>query len=255
MFNIEEFDLKLDTNFIGRNFIYVEEIGSTNSYLMSESENLQNGTVLLSEFQIDGKGRLNRKWYSGKGSNLTFSILFNKKIDKLNINHVNLAASLAVAQSIENLFQLKTELKWPNDILVKSKKLSGILLESSFKNSKLEKFVIGIGINVNQTKFEGEYKVRPTSVKYEAKKEISRERLLNEILNNLESNFMELNTNAKRILDEWRDKCRMIGEHITIDSNNNLMHGVFYDIDANGFMILKIGDKLEKITNGDITLK
>ncbi|MBK7981766.1 MAG: biotin--[acetyl-CoA-carboxylase] ligase [Ignavibacteriae bacterium] len=255
MFNIEDFDLKLDTNFIGRNFIYVEEIDSTNSYLMSESENLPNGTVLLSEFQIDGKGRLNRKWYSIKGNNLTFSILFNKKIEKLNINHVNLAASLAVAQSIENLFQLKTELKWPNDILVKNKKLSGILLESSYKNSKLEKFVIGIGINVNQTKFEGEYKVRPTSVKYEAKKEIARERLLNEILNNLENNINELNTNAKSILDEWRDKCRMIGEHITIDSNNNLLHGIFYDIDANGFMILKIGDKLEKITNGDISLK
>ncbi|MBI1932066.1 MAG: biotin--[acetyl-CoA-carboxylase] ligase [Ignavibacteriales bacterium] len=255
MFNIEDFDLKLDTNFIGRNFIYVEEIDSTNSYLMSESENLPNGTVLLSEFQIDGKGRLNRKWYSIKGNNLTFSILFNKKIEKLNINHVNLAASLAVAQSIENLFQLKTELKWPNDILVKNKKLSGILLESIYKNSKLEKFVIGIGINVNQTKFEGEYKVRPTSVKYEAKKEIARERLLNEILNNLENNINELNTNAKSILDEWRDKCRMIGEHITIDSNNNLLHGIFYDIDANGFMILKIGDKLEKITNGDISLK
>ncbi|MBK7106197.1 MAG: biotin--[acetyl-CoA-carboxylase] ligase [Ignavibacteriae bacterium] len=255
MFNIEEFDLKLETSFIGRNFIYVEEVNSTNEYLNTESENLENGTVLLSEFQIDGKGRLNRKWFSTKSQNLTFSILLNKKLDKVNLNHINLAASLAVANSIENLFQLKTELKWPNDILVKNKKLSGILLESTYNGAKLEKLIIGIGINVNQTKFEGEYKIKPTSLKFEVKKEISRERLLSEILNNFEMNLIELKTNSKRILNEWRDKCRMIGEHITIDSNNQILHGIFYDIDANGFMILKIGDKLEKITSGDISVK
>ncbi len=255
MFNIEEFDLKLETSFIGRNFIYIEEINSTNEYLMTESENLGNGTVILSEFQIDGKGRLNRKWLSNKNQNLTFSILLNKKLDKININHINLSASLAVANSIENLFQLKTDLKWPNDILVKNKKLSGILLESTFNNSKLEKLVIGIGVNVNQTKFEGEYKVKPTSLKFEVKKEISRERLLNEILNNFEANIIELKTNSKRILNDWRDKCRMIGEHITIHSNDKIIHGIFYDIDANGFMIIKIGDQLEKITSGDISLK
>ncbi len=158
MFNIEDFDLKLETSFVGRNFLYSEEVNSTNDFLMNESDNLENGTVLLSEFQIEGKGRLSRKWFSSKNQNLTFSILFNKKLIKSNINHVNLSASLAVANSIENLYQLKTELKWPNDILVKNKKLSGILLESTFNNSKLEKLIIGIGINVNQTKFEGEYK-------------------------------------------------------------------------------------------------
>ncbi|MBK8945920.1 MAG: biotin--[acetyl-CoA-carboxylase] ligase [Ignavibacteriae bacterium] len=255
MFNIEEFDLKLETKFLGRNFVYVEELNSTNEYLMKESENFENGTVLLSEFQIDGKGRLNRKWFSNKAQNLTFSMLFNKKLDRININHINLSASLAVANSIENLFQLKTELKWPNDILIKNKKVSGILLESTYNGAKLEKLIIGIGINVNQTKFEGEYKIKPTSLKFEVKKEISRERFLSEILNNFELNLVELKTNSKRILDEWREKCRMIGEHITIDSNNQILHGIFYDIDANGFLILKIGDKLEKITNGDITLK
>lgn len=78
MFNIEEFDLKLETSFIGRNFIYVEEVNSTNEYLNTESENLENGTVLLSEFQIDGKGRLNRKWFSTKVKILHFQFCLIK---------------------------------------------------------------------------------------------------------------------------------------------------------------------------------
>jgi len=255
MFNLEEFDIKLETNFIGRNFLYIEEIGSTNEYLLKDDENFLNGTVFLSEFQSEGKGRLKRKWNSNKFQNLTFSIVINDKINKLNINHLNLAASLAVANSIENLFQLKTELKWPNDVLVKNKKVSGILLESTSNGAKLEKIIIGVGINVNQTKFEGEYKIQPTSLKFETRKDVDRERFLSEILNLFEEYFYELKNNSKKILDDWREKCRMIGEHISIESQNKIKHGIFYDIDANGFMILKIGDDLEKITSGNISIK
>ncbi len=255
MFNLEDFDIKLETNFIGRNFLYIEEIGSTNEYLLKDDKNFENGTVLLSEFQSEGKGRLKRKWNSNKFQNLTFSIILNDKIKKLNINHINLAASLTVANSIENLFQLKTELKWPNDVLIKNKKVSGILLESISNGAKLEKVIIGVGINVNQTKFEGEFKIQPTSLKYETRKEVSRERLLSEVLNLFEEYFYDLLNNSKHVLEEWREKCRMIGEHISIETNNKIKHGVFYDIDTDGFMILKVGNDLEKITSGDITIK
>ncbi len=249
MFNLEEFDIKLETEFIGRTFLYSEEVDSTNSYLLKESKNLANGTTLLSEFQASGKGRLNRKWYSSKSENLTFSILLNEKLNKFNPNHINLAASLAVANSIENLFQLKTDLKWPNDVLIKNKKVCGILLESTSSGSTLDSLVIGIGINVNQRKFEEEYKIKPTSIRFEARKEISRERLLSEVLNNFEGLLAEMKSSPKRILDEWRDNCSKIGASVKIEDNDQIKHGIFYDIDANGFMILKIGDKLEKIIN------
>ncbi len=254
MFNIENFDIKLDTKFIGRNFIYTESIDSTNTYLMQNFKNLPHGTVIFSEFQEAGKGRLKRTWFSEKGLNLTFSILLKENLSS-NINLINLAASLAVSSSIENLYQIKTELKWPNDVLINKKKVSGILLNSTSKGSELEKIIIGIGINVNQTKFPTDYKIRPTSIKYEHRKEAKRERLLSEALNVFEKLLITVKKNPKEILEDWREKCKMIGEHITIEIGDDKKYGIFYDIDANGYMILKVGENLEKITSGDITIR
>lgn len=255
MFNIEDFDIKLETSSIGRNFIYCEEVNSTNKYLLDNTAKLFHGTTIFSEFQEEGKGRLKRPWLSAKDQNLTFSVLLNKSLTKYNPNHINLAASLAVSTAIENLYQLKTDLKWPNDVLIKNKKVSGILLESSSNGEEIEKIVIGIGVNGNQTKFVGDFKIQPTSVKFELKREIKRERLLSEILNVLEELLDDVRKHPKKILDEWRDKCRMIGEPVIIETGTEKKYGIFYDIDANGFMILKSGDKIEKITSGDITIK
>ena len=97
MFNIENFDIKLETKLIGRNFIYSEESDSSNSYLLESPNTIKNGTVFFTEFQHDGKGRLSRPWHSNKGQNLTFSILINENIDDYNPNYINLAASLAAA--------------------------------------------------------------------------------------------------------------------------------------------------------------
>ncbi|MEE9429426.1 MAG: biotin--[acetyl-CoA-carboxylase] ligase, partial [Melioribacteraceae bacterium] len=225
MFTIEDFDIKLNTKFVGRNFIYAQNVSSTNSYLSEQNKNLENGSVALSEFQTDGKGRLKRSWYSNEGENLTFSILLNDHIEKLNLNHLNLATSLAVSSSIENLYQLKTDLKWPNDVLINNKKVSGILLESSTKGSDIEKVIIGIGINVNQTKFDGDFNIQPTSIKHEMRKSISREKLLSEVLNTFEELLFELKNDSKKLLNRWRDKCGTIGERISIEHNGESKHG------------------------------
>ncbi|MFH1195479.1 MAG: biotin--[acetyl-CoA-carboxylase] ligase [bacterium] len=254
MFNIEEFDIKLDTDFIGRNFIYCEEIDSTNTYLLSTKSQTIHGTVVLAESQTKGRGRRNREWLSISEQNLTFSILIKSPIDSAQLHFLNFGSALAVAQSIENLFQLNVELKWPNDVLVDGRKIAGILVESSSQGTKLEKIVIGFGINVNQTNFAGKFLIQPTSVKREFKQNCSRERILSEVLNNFETIFGMIKTEPEKILSNWKERCRLLGERIKIEDEGNIKYGIFDDIDENGFLLLKTENGKEKITVGDVSL-
>ncbi|MBK7630268.1 MAG: biotin--[acetyl-CoA-carboxylase] ligase [Ignavibacteriales bacterium] len=256
MFNIENFDIKLNTEFIGRTFVYAEELSSTNTFLMDKQSGYnQNGTVVLAEKQTSGKGRKDRVWYSAPDSNLTFSILLTK--DKFLANNsslINFAASLSIATSIENLFQLKTELKWPNDVLIDGKKTSGILIESSSQGNKIERFVIGLGINVNQISFQGTFNYPPTSIRIELGRSVDRERLLAEILNNFEMLLDKLKKNKIEVIHDWKEKCKMIGEKISIVENDVEKFGIFYDIDEEGYLLLKTRDGIEKIHYGDVSL-
>ena len=255
MFNLEKFDIKLETEIIGRNFIYSDEIDSTNSELLSGKQQYKkNGTVLLAEKQLSGKGRKNRTWHSAKGLNLTFSILLTSEIlSELNPNHINLVASLAVAEAIENLHQLKTELKWPNDILINKKKVAGILIETSIKGRQVERIVIGIGINLNQISFQGVFNFPPTSLKLEVNSDIDRESMLAEILNIFEEQLFSLEKSSENLLNEWRSKCKMIGDKITITENEKIKTGIFHDIDENGYLLLKRNNTIEKIHFGDVS--
>jgi len=256
MFGFENFDIKLETEVIGRNFIYCDEIDSTNTELLENKQQYKKtGTVLLAEKQLKGKGRRDRTWQSAKGLNLTFSLLIAKDIQiSQNINHINLAASLAVANAIENLYQLRTQLKWPNDVLVNGKKVSGILIETVFKGSKVERIVIGFGINLNQMIFQGDFNFPPSSLRLETNNEINREHFLAEVLNIFEDLLFQLEHKPKTILQEWRSKCEMIGDKISITDGNQIKSGIFFDIDDDGYLLLKNNGKLEKIHFGDVSL-
>lgn len=255
MFNLEKFDIKLSTDFIGRNFIYAEEINSSNSFLLSKSNSYKkNGTVLLAEKQLKGRGRKDRVWYSAKDQNLTFSILLNdKKFLNENLNLINLGASLSVAVSINNLFQLQTNLKWPNDVLINRKKTAGILLESISRGSKIERLVVGIGVNVNQTFFQGAFNYPPTSINLELKHEVERENLLAEILNNFEDVLFKISNDPKRVVNDWKLHCRILGDRIIVEDGRTSKSGIFYDIDDEGFLLLRTDKKIEKIHFGDIS--
>jgi len=256
LFDLEAFDIKLNTEYIGRNFIYSDEIDSTNSFLLNKgNKSNNNGTVILAEKQNKGKGRKDRVWYSAKGQNLTFSILLtDKNLLKDKYNIINFAASLSVSQAIENLYQLKTELKWPNDVLVNGKKIAGILLEASSSGNKMERLVIGIGLNVNQALFQGAFNIEPTSIKVELNQSAERERMLAEILNIFEENLEQVEERPEEILKDWKLRCRMIGEKISITDGENTKYGIFDDIDENGFLMLKNRNRIEKIHFGDVSL-
>lgn len=256
MLNIEDFDIKLNTEYIGRTFVYAEELSSTNTFLMDKKNGYNNnGTVVLAEKQTSGKGRKDRVWYSAPETNLTFSILLTKdKFLNNNSSLINFAASLAVAFSIENLYQLKTELKWPNDVLLDGKKTSGILIESISQGNKIERFVVGIGVNVNQPSFQGTFNYPPTSIRIELGRNVERERFLAEILNNFELLLERIKSNKNEVINDWKAKCKMIGEKISVVENDSEKFGIFYDIDEEGFLLLKTRDGIEKVHYGDVSL-
>lgn len=156
--------------------------------------------------------------------------------------------------AIENLYQLKIELKWPNDILIDGKKVAGILIESSSSGKKIERVVIGIGINVNQVSFQGNFKIGPTSIKNESDQNIEREILLAEVLNIFEEILQWIEEKPDAILKDWKARCRMIGEKISVTEGDKVKYGIFDDIDDEGFLILKSGKKLEKIYFGDVSI-
>jgi len=254
-FVIEELDIKLKTNFIGTNFIYYEEADSTNEELLKDLSITQHGTVLFANNQVKGRGRLNREWISDKNNSLTFSILLTENITPQNINIINLAASVAIAQSIENLYQLDVRLKWPNDVLIATRKVCGILVESTSIGDKIDRLVVGIGVNVNQPIFEGKFLVPATSIRKEFGKVTSRERLLAEILNEFEKIFKKANKKPNEILDTWRSKCKMIGEKVKIVNGDKETYGIFEDIDENGFLLLNESDGVKRVHSGDVSLR
>ncbi len=255
LFNIENFNIKLDTEYLGRNFVYCEEIDSTNNFLISDKEFQEHGTVVFAEFQSEGKGRQERNWVSNKGQNLLFSILLTEDVNSENINHYNLGAAVAVSEALENLYQLKPEMKWPNDVLVSRKKISGILCESAMQGKRIKKLVIGIGVNVNQVNFAGKYKIPPTSIRNEIRRPVNRERLLSEFLNIFEEIIEELKKEPRKVLDAWRAKCKLIGEKIWIREGEKEWFGLFKDITPQGYLILQVGGESKIFTTGDLILK
>lgn len=168
--------------------IHFETIDSTNTYLKKNYENLDNFTFVSADFQSAGRGRNNRNWKSEKGENLLFSLLIKDKalIDKFSSLSVISAFSIIKALNLEHL-----SIKWPNDIYYKDSKLCGILLEAVTRN-EIECLIIGIGLNVNQREFAGEYKRTPTSL-YKITNQTQDMRLLKDkIFNQIYYDFMKV---------------------------------------------------------------
>jgi BirA family biotin operon repressor/biotin-[acetyl-CoA-carboxylase] ligase len=256
MFEIEEFDIKLETEYIGRNFVYLDETESTNSFALDRKNEIKtDGTVVLAEFQTAGRGRLDRKWVSTRGQNLTFTILLDLRERNIpDPQLLNLATSLVVARSIENLHMIKTNLKWPNDVLIGNRKVAGILCESVSQGDKMNRVAIGIGINVNQANFAANYLIDPTSIRMELKQFVSRERLLAEILLNFEGMLEKLVSNPAAIVEEWKPFCKMLGDKITIKAGNEEMRGIFADLNEKGHLVLlESEDDKRIITFGDVS--
>ncbi len=255
LFDLKKFDIRLETEWLGRSFLYLDEIDSTNNFLMEKGNEDVNGAVILAEKQTEGKGRLDRQWYSSKAMNLTFSFLVtDRTVLNKSLIPINFALAVGVAETLETLFQIRTQVKWPNDVLVGGKKIAGILLESVSSGSKITRLVAGIGININQIHFQGMYMLEPTSVINESGLEAEREKTLAELLNHIEEILAIAVKQPSIIFNRWRERCPFIGDKIHVARDGKDLFGVFDDIDDEGNLLLRQDDEILKIQYGDVSV-
>lgn len=226
-----------------------KKINSTNEKAKELAKKGLFDIVVVAEEQTKGKGRFDRKWISSEGG-LYFSILLREKnIEKA--KYLTFIAALSVVKSIEKA-GLKTKLKWPNDVHINKKKLCGILTETF--SGKESYVVVGVGINVNQSKFNKKISDIATSLKLELNKKINKEKILNKFLEEFSLLYKQYkNKKYKKILNLLKENCDTIGKDIKLKSINRIFYGKVIDVDKDCNLILKLKNKkIKKIIEGDI---
>ncbi len=145
---------------------HYKELDSSSTFIKRRRSFLKNLTFVSCDFQTNGHGRLGRTWNSAKGENLLFSFIIKDKkiIDK--VSGLSILVGVCVVKALKNIGVNNLSIKWPNDVYVGDKKICGVLLESVL-GDKNPCIIVGVGINVNQTEFDGEFNAPPTSVKIE----------------------------------------------------------------------------------------
>ncbi len=187
--------------------IKLDAIDSTNSYLkrLLSKDSLDDLTVVVSKHQTRGKGRNDNIWENEASLNLAFSIY--KKFNKLDVKDkfmLNVISSLSVFQLLNENNLNKITIKWPNDIMTDSRKISGILIENSVKGKLIKHSIIGVGINVNQKKFKD--LPNATSLFIETGSEFSIDSLVNRLAEIFRKKFLKFEKNEEDLLDKYNNQ-------------------------------------------------
>ncbi|WP_342541232.1 biotin--[acetyl-CoA-carboxylase] ligase [Heyndrickxia sp. FSL K6-6286] len=240
-----EIRLGLKTSKLGSMIQYLDTIDSTQKVAHQlAQEGCPEGTIVVAEEQTNGRGRLTRHWHSPKFTGIWMSIVLRPKLPPFKAPQFTLITAVAVVQAIEQLFDLQPEIKWPNDILIKGKKVTGILTELQADSDKIHSIIIGIGINVNQTRedFPEELHSVATSIAIENGGKLSRSILIQQILANLEKYYqIYLDKGFAPLKLLWESYAISIGKDIIARTVNEVIAGKAIGISDEG--VLKIQDK------------
>ena len=254
----EEIKEYLKTDFMGRSIYYFNSIDSTNKKAKEIALDEKEGTVLIAEEQTAGKGRMGRSWVSPKGKGIWMSLILKPTMEPMKVPKLTLIGAAAVYKALENM-GIKAQIKWPNDVLIDGKKICGILTEMSGELNMVNYVIMGIGINVNldEGDFPEELKDKATSLKISTGKEISRKELTANILNEFEKLYLKFKEedNIEEVLKISRENSILLGEEVRIIRGNNIKIGKAIDINDNGELVVEVGDKVEKIISGEVSLR
>ena len=232
--------------FIGKNLINLHSTNSTNSYakgILSKTTPPLDGTVIMTDTQIAGRGYANNVWESESGKNVALSIILKPHfIAPKNQFWLNMAVSLGVADALESILNEPIKVKWPNDIIHNHKKIGGILIENSFQANNWQYAVVGIGININQTVFSTKAG-SVTSMQLIANKTFDLAEVTNKICSSVEAYYLQLRAGKiNHVREAYMNKLYLLDVQANYSDKNGTFTGTIIGIDDVGQLII---NKLE----------
>lgn len=267
----------LETRFVGQNIYYWPAIGSTNDELKRlADEGAPEGTLAITDEQLAGRGRLDRTWLAPAGSSLLMSLLFRPTCLVSNrAQQLTMLCSLAVADAVTAVTTLRPTLKWPNDVLLKDRKLAGVLTELGFalpaatsggyeSGSKsagaLAWVIVGVGLNVNVDFGQGSLRRNwpdlastAISLAMVLGRPVSRLQLLHSYLSAVEVRYNALRSGVSPH-QEWAARLATLGQHVTATAPDGVYNGMAEAVDDDGALVLRRSDgQLQRILAGDVT--
>ncbi|MBU5425261.1 biotin--[acetyl-CoA-carboxylase] ligase [Tissierella pigra] len=256
---LEEVEPYLDTSFIGRNIKYFDTIDSTNKKAKKIAFDENEGTVVISEEQTEGKGRLGRHWVSPKGKGIWMSIILKPKVDPIKVSKITLLGAAAVHKALKNM-NIESQIKWPNDILIDGKKICGILTEMNCELNMINYVVMGIGINVNfnQEDIPVDLKDKAMSIKISKGIEINRKELLGNIINEFEKLYIDFRDkkSISKAIKVCRESSALIGKEVRIIKGEEETLGKVLDINEEGELVVEFQDgTVDNIYSGEVSVR
>ncbi|MDR0768100.1 MAG: biotin--[acetyl-CoA-carboxylase] ligase [Methanosarcinales archaeon] len=248
----EEILSGLKTTLFGKNIHYYDEAGSSNDIAKKLAPTAEEGTIVVVEQQTGGRGRFDRQWASPKGG-IWFSTILKPRIALSAASRLTLTFGLSVAKTMRS-YGLDAKIKWPNDILVNGKKVTGILTEVEAEIDTVKFVVVGIGINANMSlkDFPEELRENSTTLRDEGGKSIDRVEFLQKLLFEMEQEYIRFSTRPfSEIMEEITMFSDTIGREVTVNMPNRIVEGTVVGISKSGALLLRRNDgEIEEIIAG-----
>jgi len=255
-----EVQQNLQTDCFGRTIRGYSSVTSTNTLALDWiHEGAQEGHVVITDYQTEGRGRFGRTWTSGQGVNLLFSIILQPPLPPEHLGLVSLVVGLAVAETVEKYAEpALSAVKWPNDVLLNDKKCCGILLESIVQSQNVPTSIVvaGVGLNVNQDTFPDEISPHATSMLLESGRFLPRAELMCHLLLIMERHYQTLLSEGFEALKQSYH-ARLYGLHqpaqAAVIGSNEQLHGTITGISDTGALLFQTKKRLEKLYAGEVT--
>ncbi len=252
---------QLKTRFLGKPLHFFETIDSTNTYAAQLAEGgAAEGTVVIADAQTGGRGRLGRSWVSPAGVNLYCSVLLRPHIAPGLAPQINLVAAVAVADTIAGLSGLSPTIKWPNDVLLKGKKVCGILAEMQTSGERLQAIILGIGVNLNAELevFPEELREKASSLLLLTGTPVERATFTARLLTHLEQSYLLwLQKGLPALRATWeRYAGALIGQQIAVAAQGEAINGTIVGLDTDGALLVReqTTETLRRVLTGEVSV-